>query len=170
VIYFIGELGPDGKPNGVVKIGYTNGESAKDRLSSLQSGNARKLRVLKEIGGTAVGERELHGLLASWRLEGEWFAFSTHALAVCSWKRVVNPVTFIAALGLRHAQAEKRRLADDAARLIAAKIADDARAPEWLAPVIDPDDGPASGGAALPHPSVWARRVVAAGVVLARAA
>jgi hypothetical protein len=168
MIYFIGELGLDGKPNGVVKVGYTNGESAQARLSDLQCGNARRLGLLKEIDGTRDQERRLHELLDHWRLEGEWFAFSTHALAACRWQRVVCPSTFIAALGTRYAL-PKRDIVDDAAEFIAAKVGDDPR-PPWLSPVIDPDDGPASGGAALPHPSIWKRRVAVAGAILEKVA
>ncbi len=188
MIYFIGELGRDAKPNGIIKIGWTAGESADERLSSLQCGNARRLQVLKAIPGGRETERALHELFAEWRLEGEWFAFGKQATRVVGWQRVVCAQTLVAALGQRYAERARRLKEGPPTRyapippLPEVKWADPhdaeervpeddpARPPAWLVPVIDPDDGPASGGAALPNPSKWARRIHAAAVLLGEAA
>jgi Meiotically up-regulated gene 113 len=194
MIYFIGELGPDGKPNGIVKIGWTEGESANGRLSDLQCGNARRLKVLNEISGGRDAERILDELFADWRLGGEWFAFGVQSARVLGWKKVVCVQTLLAALGARYADRARRLEHDrlhfsrfpppplpevkranphDVGDLFASNEDDPFRPPAWLASVVsppDPDDDPASGGMALPHPGMWARRVKAAGVILERAA
>jgi Meiotically up-regulated gene 113 len=168
LIYFIGEIGADNKPNGIVKIGYTDGDSAKDRLASLQSGNPRRLRILKEIKGDRDAERLLHELFAEWRLSGEWFASSQHAARLITYKKVVSQTSFVAALGSSYAerarkkdwrdlQFERRHLPrdelaarpkrlDDATTLAESVGNDGSNPPSWLTPVIDPpepdDDGP----------------------------
>ena len=65
-IYFVQE-GADGP----IKIGTT--QNLKTRLSSLQTGSARKLRVLGTIRGGNALEALLHQEFAEYQISGEWF-------------------------------------------------------------------------------------------------
>lgn len=58
--------------SGQVKIGYTQ-VSAKSRLSSLQTGNPNKLRLVWETDGDKRTENILHSFLRHFKLSGEWF-------------------------------------------------------------------------------------------------
>lgn len=80
MIYFLGELTAQKQPNGMVKIGFTAGESPLQRKGSCQTGNPRPLRLLCELYGTPEDERRLHRALAPWRLNGEWFSLSERAV------------------------------------------------------------------------------------------
>jgi hypothetical protein len=64
-IYFIS----DGE---YVKIGYTNGNPL-ERLASLQTGNARLLKVLHTMPGSLSEEQALHQRFHHLRACGEWF-------------------------------------------------------------------------------------------------
>lgn len=65
MIYFIkSEDGP-------IKIGYTI--SIEKRISSLQTGNSKKLVVLATISGSRNFERKIHNKFHHFKLNGEWF-------------------------------------------------------------------------------------------------
>lgn len=68
MIYFIA----DGE---YVKVGYTD-ESVSSRLSSLQTGNPRELKILGVIEGDYVVENTLHNRFIPWHVRGEWFALT----------------------------------------------------------------------------------------------
>ena len=70
MIYFIKNGDED-----EVKIGYTGGES-EIRLSQLQTGNPKKLKVLKIIEGTVEDETKLKRRFAIYNIRGEWFRYS----------------------------------------------------------------------------------------------
>ncbi len=65
-IYFIQE-----GDNGPIKIGSTR--NLKSRLPSLQTGSAKKLRVLGTMRGGNALESLLHQGFAEYRISGEWF-------------------------------------------------------------------------------------------------
>lgn len=56
-----------------MKIGFTR-RDADQRIADLQTGSADPIRLLLEIPGTPVLERELHARFAHHRLKGEWFS------------------------------------------------------------------------------------------------
>jgi hypothetical protein len=66
-IYFIQEA-----PDGAIKIGYTGGDPFA-RLSALQTGNSKPLKLLAFAPGSPQHERGLHERFADLRLHGEWF-------------------------------------------------------------------------------------------------
>ncbi|WP_437309943.1 GIY-YIG nuclease family protein [Sorangium sp. So ce388] len=66
-IYFIQEA-----PDGAIKIGYTGGDPFA-RLSALQTGNSKPLKLLAFAPGSSQHERGLHERFADLRLHGEWF-------------------------------------------------------------------------------------------------
>lgn len=81
-VYFIGE-----RWGASVKIGLTC-NSPRSRLLALQTGNPSELRMLGLVqfddSGTARGvERDLHEMLSSKRVRGEWFSVSREEVAVC---------------------------------------------------------------------------------------
>jgi len=55
-----------------IKIGFTAGK-VEDRLRSLQTGNASRLKVMAKIRGKKEYERVLHEKFSAFRLTGEWF-------------------------------------------------------------------------------------------------
>jgi len=89
MIYFI-QAGPIGP----VKVGYTKCEP-KERLRSLQTGSAFKLRLVGYCEGTKNGEAVLHRMFRSLRMEGEWFRFHIGTMKIiyelCGFK-LVRPV------------------------------------------------------------------------------
>lgn len=60
--------------NDVVKIGYTK-SNVQSRMSSLQTGNSVKLKLLKIVKGNRRLERDIHKFLASSHVRGEWFKY-----------------------------------------------------------------------------------------------
>ena len=56
-----------------IKIGYTDSESAQGRLKGIQTGNPFRLTVVHEMEGDLSDERDLHSILDTYRLTGEWF-------------------------------------------------------------------------------------------------
>lgn len=66
-VYFIQE-GTDGP----IKIGYT-ASNPRSRMLTLQTGNAKPLRLLTCAPGTIEDERKLHEKFAKLRMTGEWF-------------------------------------------------------------------------------------------------
>lgn len=67
VVYCIGEA-----RGGVVKIGYTAGDPAV-RLTALQTGSPRPLRLLGLMPGSLKDEARLHAEFANLAVSGEWF-------------------------------------------------------------------------------------------------
>lgn len=172
-----------------VKIGWTSADSARDRLGSLQTGNPRQLFLLKEIGGSQGEERRLHQLLDGWKcgeLVGEWFWFPPRAVNVVRWKRVVDPPSFVAALGAMYEIAWHERAggglpytgirgdAQRAARvtvddlfLAAVSDVDDEEPPEPIGGLVpDPDKPDPFGGAGAMTVKGWEFRVEAAARLL----
>ena len=70
-IYIAEEVGCDY----AVKIGVTD-RDVENRLAELQTGNPRKLRIVRVLEGDEAEERRLHELFAEERLLGEWFRLS----------------------------------------------------------------------------------------------
>lgn len=66
VVYFIGNGGR------AIKIGTST--EVGDRFRALQSASADKLEFLGCVAASGKHEREIHKMLANFRLEGEWFA------------------------------------------------------------------------------------------------
>lgn len=62
-------------PFGPVKIGYTR-RRVKDRMSEGQTFSSTPLRVLVETLGSRTEETNLHQILSSTRIQGEWFTYS----------------------------------------------------------------------------------------------
>jgi hypothetical protein len=58
---------------GPVKIGHTAASDPNGRLSTCQTGNHERLRVVDTFEGTMRDERDLHTRFAKARLHGEWF-------------------------------------------------------------------------------------------------
>ena len=71
MIYFI----QDGK-KGSIKIGYSKDkEGVKKRLTSLQTGNPKKLTIIKQFKGGLGLENKIHKKFEFLRLHGEWFSY-----------------------------------------------------------------------------------------------
>ena len=89
-----------------VKIGFTESQSAQERLRGVQTGNPAKLAVLHEMEGSFRDEKEIHDLLSAYRLNGEWFDASQMpheikaALTLFSSANAVASAIKLAALGL----------------------------------------------------------------------
>lgn len=66
MIYFVQD--GDGSP---IKIGRS--VTPQKRIRMLQTGNARRLRVLATAPGSAQRESEIHRRLAAHRVQGEWY-------------------------------------------------------------------------------------------------
>ena len=81
VLYFMGEKDlKTGKNSPFVKIGLIRESGSRDstvRLKKLQTGNPRKLHILKVVNTPSVKKVEtvLHGKYATSRVSGEWFYF-----------------------------------------------------------------------------------------------
>lgn len=56
-----------------IKIGKTTHRNVKKRLGKIQTGNARKLELLKIYEDNNDSEKELHELFNNYRMCGEWF-------------------------------------------------------------------------------------------------
>lgn len=67
------------RSDGPVKIGFS--AHPVKRLSELQTVLAEKLSLLGVMSGTVLDEREIHSALKRYRLNGEWFDFSTEVRA-----------------------------------------------------------------------------------------
>src|SRR5690554_456689 len=57
--------------SGLYKVGYST--QPQRRLISLQTGSPYQLSMIGYVPATIQQERELHALLAPWRVAGEWF-------------------------------------------------------------------------------------------------
>lgn len=57
---------------GMIKIGFTLGDVNK-RISSIQSGSADKVTLIKWVNGTEIEERKLHRLFEDCNCHREWF-------------------------------------------------------------------------------------------------
>jgi hypothetical protein len=93
-VYFIEEEG-----TGLIKIGHSNDTMA--RLASLQTGNPRKLTLLREIEGKGEDlERELHERYKANRLNGEWFNISRNDVdcICCAYNHGKAPKTIFGLL------------------------------------------------------------------------
>jgi hypothetical protein len=97
VVYFLVEEDHDGEPTGFVKVGTSCRIHA--RLSALQGGNPRPLRVAKSIEGYESVEAQIHRLIwPEWHVQGEWYRFPSYALAAIENKEVDSVDGFIFAL------------------------------------------------------------------------
>jgi len=67
-LYFVQARG-----TGRIKIGRS--KNPKRRLQSLQTGNAKELRLIASLEGLGWRERDLHERLREWRVSGEWFDY-----------------------------------------------------------------------------------------------
>ncbi len=78
---------------GRFKIGITKSTSAKSRLTSLQTGSPVQLRIVYTafVTDSASAEGLAHGLLARFRLHGEWFE-CTEERAISILNMVVDAV------------------------------------------------------------------------------
>jgi DNA-binding CsgD family transcriptional regulator len=72
MIYFVS----DGE---YVKIGFTEDEDVTKRLKSLQTGNARELKIVGTIEGGYDTEVVLHRVFSTLRVRGEWFDLRSEA-------------------------------------------------------------------------------------------
>lgn len=85
-IYFIAELGFDGRPSGMVKIGIVKdsdrSRTVEQRCDEHQTGNPNQLQVIHTVLSPMVERIEtlLHGELATARVGGEWFHLPSTAL------------------------------------------------------------------------------------------
>jgi hypothetical protein len=61
-------------PNSPIKIGFTSDLTPWKRISTLQTGNPFKLKVIATLTGTQEDEKNLHNNLNRYRLSGEWFS------------------------------------------------------------------------------------------------
>lgn len=77
VVYFV-QMGDDGP----VKIGYTQRDKLKARLSVLQTGSPYPLRLRRLVTATRDTERAAHRFFADLRMRGEWFWPDPDLLAV----------------------------------------------------------------------------------------
>lgn len=84
-IYFIQEV-----PDGAIKIGYTGGDPFQ-RLSALQTGNSKPLKLLAFAPGSPQHERGLHERFAELRLHGEWFRADPRLLGFIDGMRWAFP-------------------------------------------------------------------------------
>jgi hypothetical protein len=80
-VYFIYTLDSDGNYTNSCKIGYT-AKTAESRLSSLQTGNDRQLKIYKSLctGYACKWEKYLHNCLKNRHIRGEWYKISTKEL------------------------------------------------------------------------------------------
>lgn len=67
-LYFVQTRG-----TGRIKIGRS--KNPKRRLQTLQTGNAKELRLVASLEGLGWREREIHEKLKEWRVSGEWFDY-----------------------------------------------------------------------------------------------
>ena len=56
-----------------VKIGFTTSGDAQSRVKGCQTGNPRRLTVVREFEGSEIDEKTLHKLFSKYREIGEWF-------------------------------------------------------------------------------------------------
>jgi hypothetical protein len=85
----------------MVKIGWTR--DLRVRLSGLQSGNEKPLRVMLAIVGDRQLEADLHLRFRRWRRIGEWFwlddtimDFIARELPNCTWRHDPSRAKFMA--------------------------------------------------------------------------
>lgn len=71
---------------GHIKIGFTDGEDAGERLATLQTGSPVPLRLLGTLPGSLEDEKDLHRRFAAHRVTGEWFKPVPELLAIISPK------------------------------------------------------------------------------------
>ena len=65
--------------NGYIKIGYTS-RGVKKRLSSMQTGNPGKLKIVAKYDGSLKDEKILHLTFEEQKVLGEWFELNDIAL------------------------------------------------------------------------------------------
>jgi hypothetical protein len=71
-----------------VKIGFS--DNVKSRLIALQTGQAKKLHLLRVIEGSRATERWLHHHYAALWVEREWFIFDPSMLSIMPPEEVRN--------------------------------------------------------------------------------
>lgn len=91
--------------SGFYKVGFTKNDPLR-RVSMLRTGTSDELELVGVIPGTMDDERELHRLLAPWRVTREWFA-SCPAIEYLS--EVATPVESGGKAASRHPLAVARR-------------------------------------------------------------
>lgn len=64
-----------------VKIGFTRARALRHRVTSIQTGVPYPLKVIARAKGLPAHEREVHAVLASDRLSGEWFDWTPRVQA-----------------------------------------------------------------------------------------
>lgn len=77
VVYFV-QMGDDGP----IKIGYTQRDKIKARLSVLQTGSPYGLHLRRLITATRETEAAAHRFFSDLRIRGEWFCPDPDLLAV----------------------------------------------------------------------------------------
>ena len=85
MIYFI----TDGT---YTKVGYTKRGNLENRIRSLQTGNARKLSLIKTIEGSVEKEGALHRALKKFHVNGEWFDYND--FSDLSIKKLLESVSY----------------------------------------------------------------------------
>lgn len=64
-----------------IKIGFSEGDRAKDRIKALQTSNPHDFAILKVITGSRQKEAKLHAKFANAKHRGEWFKATPELLA-----------------------------------------------------------------------------------------
>jgi hypothetical protein len=76
------------------KIGYS--EELKQRIESLQVGNASELKIVKTFKGNLISEKTFHKLFSKYRIRGEWYTkeiltvLSQELIDSLSFKQIVS--------------------------------------------------------------------------------
>lgn len=70
---------------GRIKIGYTDGDTPAMRLNGMRTGNPSELEVLTFCPGEMAREQELHGMLRTENVRGEWFTPSDRVASLVGY-------------------------------------------------------------------------------------
>jgi len=79
LVYFVQQ---ENAPTAPIKIGVTTRDGLHARLSSLQTGNPNKLKILATMRGDVRDEARLHESFKHARVSGEWFRPTEGLLAL----------------------------------------------------------------------------------------
>ena len=80
------------------KIGFTDG-AVEARIDALQTGNPNRLILVHQMDGSRTLEKELHGIYAAKRLNGEWFDLTNKDLKSIKDTRPCGPTSATATGG-----------------------------------------------------------------------